>query len=71
MIMPSGSVVPTTVVSHADVNRHPYGVEEFRDALARLNLLNQVTGFGAYQMNHVCAVPFNIPEDKKGMLTTL
>ncbi|CAN7938399.1 unnamed protein product, partial [Ixodes hexagonus] len=68
--LPTGSVVLNTVFLHADAKGRPYRVEEFRDALARLNLLPEVIALGAYQMNHVWAVTFKTAEGKKKMLTT-
>ncbi|CAN7978742.1 unnamed protein product [Ixodes persulcatus] len=66
--LPTGSAVLNTVFLHGDVKARPYSMEHFRDALARLALLPEVTALGAYQMNHVWAVTFKSAEGKKRML---
>lgn len=57
-----------TVFMHADVRARPYRVEDFRDALANLKLLPEVSSLGAYQMNHVWAVTFKGAEGAKRLL---
>ncbi|CAN7951691.1 unnamed protein product [Ixodes pacificus] len=66
--LPTGSAVLNTVFLHGDVKARPYRMEHFRDALARLALLPEVTALGAYQMNQVWAVTFKSAEGKKRML---
>ncbi|XP_077527392.1 uncharacterized protein LOC144138796 [Haemaphysalis longicornis] len=62
---PSGQSVLNTVFLHADMRARPYRVEDFRDVLARLELLPDVVALGAYQMSHVWAVTFKATEGVK------
>ncbi|XP_077509115.1 uncharacterized protein LOC144120525 [Amblyomma americanum] len=66
--LPTGRIVFNTVFLHADVRARPYGVEDFRDTLAHLKLLPDVTALGAYRMSHVLAVAFDSAHAVKKML---
>ncbi|XP_077548327.1 uncharacterized protein LOC144161547 [Haemaphysalis longicornis] len=66
--LPSGRFVLNTVFLHADVKARPYRVEDFRDGLARLELLPDVIALGAFQMNHVRAVTFKDAESAKKLV---
>ncbi|XP_072144995.1 uncharacterized protein [Dermacentor andersoni] len=66
--LPTGRIVLNTVFLHADVRGRPYKVEDFRDALARLELLPEVVALGAYQMNHVWAVMRKTTEATRKLL---
>ncbi|XP_077507283.1 uncharacterized protein LOC144116391 [Amblyomma americanum] len=66
--LPTGRIVFNTVFLHADVRARPYRVEDFRDALAHLKLLPDVTALGAYRMSHVWAVTFDSAHAVKKML---
>nr|XP_050028649.1 uncharacterized protein LOC126524361 [Dermacentor andersoni] len=66
--LPTGRIVLNTVFLHADVRGRPYKVEDFRDALVRLELLPEVVALGAYQMNHVWAVMMKTTEATKKLL---
>ncbi|XP_077560880.1 uncharacterized protein LOC144175717 [Haemaphysalis longicornis] len=67
-MLPTGRCVLNTIFLHADVRARPYGVEDFRDTLARLELLPEVLALGAYQMNHVWALTFRDESGVKRML---
>ncbi|XP_077539482.1 uncharacterized protein LOC144152145 [Haemaphysalis longicornis] len=56
--LPTGRIVFNTVFLHGDMRARPYRVEDFRDTLARLELLPEVLALGAFQMSHVWAVTF-------------
>lgn len=66
--LPTGRFVLNTVFLHADVKARPYRVEDFRDTLARLELLPDVIALGAFQMNHVWAVTFKDAESAKKLV---
>ncbi|XP_050036059.1 uncharacterized protein [Dermacentor andersoni] len=66
--LPTGRIVLNTVFLHADVRGRPYKVEDFRDALVRLELLPEVVALGAYQMNDVWAVMMKTTEATKKLL---
>ncbi|XP_077527934.1 uncharacterized protein LOC144139474 [Haemaphysalis longicornis] len=67
-MLPTGRCVLNTIFLHADVRARPYRVEDFRDTLARLELLPEVLALGAYQMNHVWALTFRDESGVKRML---
>lgn len=66
--LPSGDLVRNTVFLHGDPKARPYHVEDFRDMLGRAGMLLEVTGLGAYQLNHVWAVTFQNAEGARKML---
>lgn len=66
--LPTGRIVFNTVFLHGDMRARPYRVEDFRDALARLELLPEVLSLGAFQMSHVWAVTFKNEQAVKKML---
>lgn len=66
--LPKGRIVFNTVFLHGDLRARPYRVEDFRDALAHLELLTEVDALGAFQMNHVWAVTFKNSVSMKKLL---
>lgn len=66
--LPTGDLARNTVFLHADPRARPYRVEDFRDMLGHAGMLLEVTGLGAYQLNHVWAVTFQNAEGARKML---
>ncbi|XP_077531341.1 uncharacterized protein LOC144143469 [Haemaphysalis longicornis] len=66
--LPTGRIVLNTVFLHGDMRARPYRVEDFRETLARLELLPEVLALGAFQMSHVWAVTFKSEHGVKKIL---
>ncbi|XP_077541900.1 uncharacterized protein LOC144153972 [Haemaphysalis longicornis] len=63
--IPSGEEMNRTVVLHCDTKGRPYRIEDFRQPLMDLGVIQEVGGIGAFQMSHVWLVKFRTDDAKK------
>lgn len=66
--LPTGDGLKTTVVLHCDIAGRPYRIDDFRKPLKDANLIQQVSGIGAYQMSHVWLINFRTEDAKKTLI---
>ncbi|XP_077552084.1 uncharacterized protein LOC144166436 [Haemaphysalis longicornis] len=63
--IPSGEEMNRTVVLHCDTKGRPYRIEDFRQPLKDLGVVQEASGIGAFQMSHVWLVKFRTDDAKK------
>lgn len=51
--LPTGYIVTNAVFLHCDVRNRPYRIQDFKQELERLDVLQELASAGAHQMNHV------------------
>ncbi|XP_070392164.1 uncharacterized protein [Dermacentor albipictus] len=68
--LPSGESMQQCVFLHGDLARRPYRLEDFREPLEDAGIIKNITGIGAYQMNHVWLVKLRSKADKDALVKT-
>lgn len=66
--LPSGEAMRRAVVLHCDVGGRPYQIDDFRQPMKDLRVLQEVAGIGVYQMSHVWLLNMKTDEAKKKLL---
>ncbi|KAH7965205.1 hypothetical protein HPB49_004649 [Dermacentor silvarum] len=68
--LPSGEIMQQCVFLHGDLAKRPYRLEDFKEPLEEAGILKNITGIGAFQVNHIwlvkggfCAVIDPIQQD--------
>lgn len=51
--LPAGYIATNAVFLHCDVKKRPYRIQDFRQELEKLDIMQDLASAGAYQMNHV------------------
>lgn len=54
--LPASDPLKRTVFLHADIGARPYRIEDFKEPLRQLGVLEEVAGMGVFQMGHVWTV---------------
>ncbi|KAH7942394.1 hypothetical protein HPB49_023849 [Dermacentor silvarum] len=58
------------VFLHGDLAKKPYRLEDFREPLEEAGIIKNITGIGAFQMNHIWLVKLRTKADKDALLKT-
>ncbi|KAH8023334.1 hypothetical protein HPB51_012103 [Rhipicephalus microplus] len=66
--LPSGEELRHALVLHCDIAARPYGNNDFRKPLKELDIIQEVSGIGPYQMTHVWLLNMKTDEAKKTLL---
>ncbi|KAH7971121.1 hypothetical protein HPB49_019060 [Dermacentor silvarum] len=69
-ILPSGESMQQCVFLHGDLAKRPYRLEDFRGPLEEAGFIKNITGIGAFQMNHIWLVKLRSKADKDAMVKT-
>ncbi|KAH7966783.1 hypothetical protein HPB49_019511 [Dermacentor silvarum] len=68
--LPSGESMQQCVFLHGDLAKRPYRLEDFREPLEEAGIIKNITGIGAFQMNHIWLVKLRTKADKDALLKT-
>lgn len=68
--MPTGSTCLNSVLLHCDLKGRPYRIEDFREELKRIAVLNDIVALGAFQMNHVWLATLRTSEAKERLVSS-
>ncbi|KAH7974073.1 hypothetical protein HPB49_009593 [Dermacentor silvarum] len=67
-ILPSGESMQQCLVLHGDLAKRPYRLEDFRGPLEEAGFIKNITGIGAFQMNHIWLVKLRSKADTDAMV---
>ncbi|KAH7966878.1 hypothetical protein HPB49_020222 [Dermacentor silvarum] len=68
--LPSGESMQQCIFLHGDLAKRPYRLEDFREPLEEAGIIKNITGIGAFQMNHIWLVKLRTKADKDALLKT-